>query len=128
MEAEYSSEFLACLNEYRRKFTIHKVFRAWRKIAHSNTKRYSKACTALEYWNYSTLRKCFNYLKRLRKVSEPGGIPYNKGIYLIILAASCFLAPKAIKSYGCRLDKLLSLFKQVLSQGNMFIKDYRIIL
>ena len=119
MEAEFSSEFLACLNEYRRKYTIHKAFRAWKKYVNGNNNRYSKACTALEYWNFNTLKKCFNYLKRLRKISEAGGIPYTKGIYLIILAASCFLAPKAIKSYGCRLDKLLSLFKQVRKmEGN----------
>jgi len=58
------------------------------------------------------IKKYFNILKAGQAI-KLNGFPYSKGIYFIILAAICFLPQKSIKSYGCRIDKLLSLFKQV---------------
>jgi len=112
MENEISTEFLACLKDYRKKSTIHRSFQAWRKYVMLNRRRYNKACMALEQWNYYTTKKCFNILKGNQAI-KCRDIPYSKGIYFVILAALCFLPQKTIKSYGCRLDKLLSLFKQV---------------
>lgn len=113
MNDDVSFEFLACLQDYRRKYVMMKAFRAWRKYLTAMRRRYKKACLVLDYWGHHTMKKCFNYLKGQRKSVKPARIPYSKGIYLIILAASTFLAPKTFVSSGCRIDKILSLFKQV---------------
>ncbi len=112
MEIELSSEFLACLDDYRRKSTLHKGFRSWRKYVVSNRRRYDTGCAALEHWSYHTIRKCFSSFKRQISLNNVQ-VPYSKGIYLVLLAASTFLPEKTFKSNACRMDKLLSLFKQV---------------
>lgn len=113
MQKEVSFEFLACLEDYRRKYITHKTFRALKKHVLANRRRYNRACLSLEYWSHQTMKKCFNCLKYRQYQLGSHGIDYSKGIYLILLAASCFLSEKAFRSCGYRLDKLLSLFKQV---------------
>lgn len=113
MQNDLSFDFLTCLDDYRKKYLKLKAFRAWQRYLTANLKRYRRACLALEYCSFQTMRKCFNALRKPQKKAGSLPIPYSYGVYLILLAASTFLPQKTFTSYGYRIDKLLSLFKQV---------------
>ena len=115
MHNDYSFEFLTCLEDYRKKVLIHTAFRAWRKNIVANRRRYSRACRALEFWSLNTMQKCFKSFKSFSDDTKQVQIPYSKGIYLILLAASTFLSEKATTVYGYRLDKIFNLFVKVKS-------------
>ena len=113
MQNEFSFEFLSCLKDYRNKFILLKSFRSWRKYINMNNKKYKKSCGALEFWSSQTMKKCFRALRGSKGRFEPCSNDFTKSLYLMILAATTFLPEKTFIVHGYRIDKIISLFKQV---------------
>lgn len=105
---EISIEFIESLQTFRRHVLLQKTFAAWKKVHKTSQREENKSFVALDYWNYTTMKKAFASLASATAVArEPVIQNWRVAKYLVIWMAAKLLTNQQLKQTKLRFDRML---------------------